>query len=415
MGDLFSYFGPGDRHPRIIPEIDDTSVFIPAIKVVGIGGAGGNALNRMIERGLQGVEFIAINTDAQDLQKSNANMRVQIGHRLTKGLGAGGNPKAGETAALEDIERIREVISGAQMVFLTAGLGGGTGSGATPVIAQEIRKTYPETLVVAVVTLPFFFEGPVRRRNAAIALEQLKKYVDAYIVIPNQNIVQIAQPDLELKEAFWMADEILYRAVEGLTDMIVHPGEINLDFADVYTVLKDQGQALFGSGYCEGDNRAMRAVQTALECPLLENAHIQNAQNVLVHITGSHITLREVEEACGYISEMLDETHSHLFFGYATRDDIPGIRITLIVSGFDRERRQQREMAQTAEVRERTRSPYAAGTPTPGRLERAFEESPLDRPMEIDVEALKRPAIERKPTGRYVFPRFRSRRQEEDE
>ena len=233
MTNLYGFFGPSERAPRIIPEVEETSAFIPVIRVLGIGGAGGNALNRMIERGLQGVEFVAINTDAQDLQKSLAPVKIQIGHRLTKGLGAGGSPKAGETAALEDIERIREVIAGAQMIFLTAGLGGGTGSGATPVIAQEIRKTFPETLLVAVVTLPFYFEGPIRQRNAQVALTHLKKKVDAYIVIPNQNIVQIADPDLPLTEAFWMADEILYRAVEGLTDMIVRPGEINLDFADV--------------------------------------------------------------------------------------------------------------------------------------------------------------------------------------
>jgi len=421
MTNLYGFFGPSERAPRIIPEVEETSAFIPVIRVLGIGGAGGNALNRMIERGLQGVEFVAINTDAQDLQKSLAPVKIQIGHRLTKGLGAGGSPKAGETAALEDIERIREVIAGAQMIFLTAGLGGGTGSGATPVIAQEIRKTFPETLLVAVVTLPFYFEGPIRQRNAQVALTHLKKKVDAYIVIPNQNIVQIADPDLPLTEAFWMADEILYRAVEGLTDMIVRPGEINLDFADVYNVLKDQGRAVFGSGYAEGPDRAMKAVEMALHCPLLENTSIKDARNVLVHITGNRITLREVETACSYIYEFLHPEHSHMYFGYATRDESAGMRVTIIVSGFPNEPPTEKEESKSpgaaaepiVATTRRTAVYYDGRTPTPTRLERVFDEATPESALEIDPEALRRPAIERK-QPRYVFPGFRSRKKEEE-
>lgn len=401
------------KRPKIITEVEEINTYIPLIKVVGIGGAGGNAVNRMIEMNLKGVEFIAINTDAQDLQKSKARIRLQIGHHLTRGLGAGGNPEAGERAAREDLERIRGALEGAHMIFLTAGLGGGTGSGAMPVIAQLMRQASPETLLVSVVTLPFRFEGPIRLNNAWKALEQIKNNVDAYIVIPNDNLIQIARGNLPMKEAFAMADDILYQAVSSLTDMIVHPGYINVDFADVYNVLKNRGRAVFGVGSADGEGRALKAVQEAINCPILDNSSIETATDVLINITGSNLTVQEISEACEYIYNMVNPEKAQIIFGYTERDDVEGFHITVIAAGFkdkpemdlDRSDLEFSLDAERSLDRETTpaREGYGPSTPTPGTLERVFEGEGSSRDR-FDPASLRSPAIQRR--RRYRFPRI---------
>ncbi len=398
------------KRPKIITEVEEINTYTPIIKVVGIGGAGGNAINRMIDMNLQGVEFIAINTDAQDLKKSHARIRLQIGHHLTKGLGAGGNPEAGERAAREDLERIRGALDGAHMIFLTVGLGGGTGSGAAPVIAHQMRQSSPETLIVGVVTLPFGFEGPIRRRNAWNALEQLKQAVDAYIVIPNDNLIQVARGHLPMREAFAMADDILYQAVSSLTDMIVHPGYINVDFADVYNVLKDRGRAVFGVGSADGEGRALKAVQQAINCPILDNTSIESATDVLLNITGRELTVQEITEACDYIYSMVNPDKAQIIFGYTEREDMEGFHITVIAAGFeerlDVEKSDFELHAEEPIPRESTTAPesgYGPATPTPNTLERVFEGQSTGRDR-FDPAALRSPAIQRR--RKYRFPRI---------
>lgn len=412
------------HRPKIITEAQEQSVYTPIIKVTGIGGAGGNAINRMMERNLNGVDFIALNTDGQDLNKCQASIRLQIGHHLTKGLGAGGDPSAGERAAMEDAERIREVLEGAHMLFLTAGLGGGTGSGATPIVAQLLRQSSPDTLMVGVVSMPFSFEGSLRLANATRALEQLKKHVDAFIVIPNDNLFQIANGKLSMKQAFSMADEILYKAISSLTDIIVHTGYINIDFADVYNVLKGRGRAVFGVGSAEGEDRALKAVQSAINCPLLENSSIESATNVLLNISGPDLTLIEVKEACDYIQNLVGPGNAQLFFGFTERDDIKGFNITIIAAGFhhdeptiDVERADVKEVLSSdpfEPVKEPVPEPvtYGPSTPTPSTLERVFE-APQGSSGSINTDSLRSPAIQRR--KKYRFPHITSKRELESE
>ncbi|MBI2210110.1 MAG: cell division protein FtsZ, partial [Deltaproteobacteria bacterium] len=266
------------------------------IKVIGIGGGGGNAVNTMIAAKLTGVDFMAANTDAQAIEASRASVKIQLGEKITKGLGAGANPEIGRRAALEDQERIRSFLSGADMIFITAGMGGGTGTGGAPVIAKVAREV--GALTVGVVTKPFVFEGKKRMRQAEEGIHELKEHVDTLIVIPNQRLLSIAAKTTTMLEAFQKADDILLQAVRGISDLIITPGLINLDFADVRTVMAEMGLALMGAASASGENRAVEAAQKAISSPLLEDISIHGARGVLINITGGpDMCLYEVNEA----------------------------------------------------------------------------------------------------------------------
>ena len=309
------------------------------IKVVGIGGGGGNAVNTMISSGLPGVEFIAANTDLQALGVSLAPMKLQLGAQLTKGLGAGANPDIGRQAALDDSEVIRDHLSGADMVFLTAGMGGGTGTGGAPVVARMAKEQ--GALTVAVVTKPFQFEGRKRMRQAEEGMRELKDAVDTLIAIPNQRLLAIAGRNTSLLETFKRADDILLQAVRGISDLITVHGLINLDFADVRTIMAEMGMAMMGAGSASGENRAVEAAQKAISSPLLEDISIHGARGVLINITGSHdLSLHEVNEAATLIQEEAHED-ANIIFG-AVIDEQMGdeIRITVIATGFGEAQRE---------------------------------------------------------------------------
>ena len=264
------------------------------IKVVGVGGGGGNAVNRMIAQGLKKVDFLALNTDVQALQRSNAQTRIAIGKELTGGLGAGGQPEIGEKAALESKEEIKSELDNTDMVFITAGMGGGTGTGAAAVVAEIAKGT--GALTVGVVTTPFAFEGSKKMQLAQTGIERLRKQVDTLIIIPNQYLLKITEPNTPIRKAFLMADEVLFQGVQGISELITEPGEINIDFADVKTVMRGKGDALMGIGFGEGANRAVDAATAAISNPLLENASIEGAKSVLVNICGSdNLTLQEYQ------------------------------------------------------------------------------------------------------------------------
>ncbi len=304
-----------------------------SIKVVGVGGAGGNAVNRMIEAGLSGVEFIAINTDAQVLDTNRAAKKVQIGQKITKGLGAGANPEIGRRAVEENIDEIGDLISGADMVFITAGMGGGTGTGASPVIADIARQK--GALTVAIVTRPFLFEGPVRARKADIGLAELKEKSDSVIAIPNERLIQIVDATTRLTDAFAMADEILHRATKGISDLIAIPGLVNCDFADVRTVMMERGDALMGSGVGKGENRAADAAGGAISSPLLEDISISGARGVLVNITGGEdMALHDVSTISTIIQKAVG-AEANIIFG-AVIDPVlqDEIHVTVIATGF---------------------------------------------------------------------------------
>ncbi len=304
------------------------------IKVIGIGGGGGNAVNHMIEAGIEGIEFISANTDLQALRISSASVKVQLGNKLTKGLGVGANPELGRQAALEDTEKIIEVLADADMVFITAGLGGGTGTGAAPIVAGLASEL--SALTVAVVTKPFSFEGRQRMQQAEGGLAELKETVDTVITIPNQQLLNTVRPGTSLADAFKIADDVLCQAVQGISDLIIVPGVINLDFADVKTVMTDMGMALMGTGVAEGEDRAALAARKAVNSPLLEDTTIKGARALLINITGSHdMTLHEVSEASSIIQESADP-EANIIFG-SVFDDSMGekIKITVIATGFE--------------------------------------------------------------------------------
>jgi len=306
------------------------------IKVVGVGGGGTNAINRMIEAKIQGVEFIAINTDGQALNRSNADIRLRIGDVLTKGLGAGANPEIGQQAALESKEELAGILQGADMVFVTAGMGGGTGTGAAPIIAQIAKES--GALTVGVVTKPFAFEGRVRIMQAERGLSVLKDCVDTLITIPNERLLQIVDKITPMLEAFRIADDVLRQGVQGISDLITITGLINVDFADVKTIMSDAGSALMGIGVAKGENRAVLAAKAAVESPLLE-ASIEGSKGVLLNITGSsNLGLYEVNEAAAIISEAADPD-ANIIFG-AVIDETLGdeIRVTVIATGFEQRR-----------------------------------------------------------------------------
>ena len=314
-------------------ELVERNSLTARIKVIGIGGGGGNAVNTMIGAKLTGVDFMTANTDAQSLEESLAPVRIQLGSQVTKGLGAGANPEIGRRAALEDQEQIREYLEGADMIFITAGMGGGTGTGGAPVIAQVAREV--GALTVGVVTKPFVFEGKKRMRQADQGIEELKRAVDTLIVIPNQRLLSIAAKTTTMLEAFHKADDVLLQAVRGISDLIITPGLINLDFADVRTVMAEMGLALMGAASASGENRAIEAAQKAISSPLLEDISIQGARGVLINITGGpDLCLHEVNEAASMIQE---EAHddANIIFGAVIDDDMKDeIRITVIATGF---------------------------------------------------------------------------------
>jgi cell division protein FtsZ len=309
--------------------------FQPRITVIGVGGGGCNAVNNMIASSLDGVEFIVANTDAQSLLNSRADRKIQLGPHLTQGLGAGGRPEVGRGAAEEAVEEIAGHLSGAHMVFITAGMGGGTGTGAAPVVARVARER--GILTVGVVTKPFEFEGLKRRRSAEAGIEELQQYVDTLIVIPNQNLFRLANDKTTFAEAFKMADNVLYMGVRGVTDLIVHPGLVNLDFADIRSVMAEMGKAMMGTGEAEGDDRATRAAESAISNPLLEEASMKGAKGVLINITGGpDMTLFEVDEAANRIRKEVGDEEANIIFGSSIDEDMAGrIRVSVVATGME--------------------------------------------------------------------------------
>ena len=313
---------------------DEQQEYQARIKVIGCGGSGGNAVNTMINFGLEGVEFIVVNTDAQALNGNAAPTKLNIGNNVTRGLGAGADPERGRKAALEDHQRIKELISGADMVFVTAGMGGGTGTGAAPVIAQLAREE--GALTVGVVTKPFLFEGRQRSRRAELGLAQLTEHVDTLITIPNQKLLMLGEEDLSFIDAFRKADEVLFQAVKGISDLITQNGIVNVDFADVKTVMSQMGRALMGTGIAKGNNRARLAAEMAVSSPLLDDISVDGATGVLINIVGgADLKMREIQEAASLVQEQAHED-ANIIFG-ASIDEALGenVKVTVIATGFD--------------------------------------------------------------------------------
>ena len=306
----------------------------PRILVLGVGGAGGNAINAMIEAGMQGVEFVAVNTDAQDLKMSKADAKIQIGMNLTKGLGAGAKHDIGQAAADESLNEIVSYLQGSNMVFITSGMGGGTGTGASHVIARTAREL--NILTVGVTTLPFSYEGPKRMRRAVEGLEELKKHLDTVIVVPNQNLFKIASEATTFEESFSLSNDVLKHGVQSITDLMVRPGMINLDFADVETVMSSMGKAMMGTGEAEGENRAMAATEIALNNPLIDEYSLQGAKGLLVNITGgSDIKLFEVDQAVNKIRAEVDP-EAELIFGAIKDENMNGkMRVSIVATALD--------------------------------------------------------------------------------
>lgn len=314
-----------------VPPQDDLK---PRITVFGVGGAGGNAVNNMITQKLEGVEFVVANTDAQALSQSLATTRLQLGEKQTEGLGAGAKASVGAAAAEESIEHIIDHLAGAHMCFITAGMGGGTGTGAAPIIAQAAREL--GVLTIGVVTKPFQFEGVRRMRQADDGIEELQKVVDTLIIIPNQNLFRLANEKTTFTEAFAMADDVLYQGVKGVTDLMVRPGLINLDFADVRSVMDEMGKAMMGTGEHEGEDRALKAAQNAIENPLLDDTSLKGAKGVLINITGGYdLTLFEVDEAANRIREEVDPD-ANIIVGSTLDPDLNGfMRVSVVATGID--------------------------------------------------------------------------------
>jgi cell division protein FtsZ len=345
---------------------DQSGSYLAVIKVVGVGGGGTNAVNRMVDAGLKGVEFIAVNTDAQALLMSDADQKIHIGAAVTRGLGAGADPQVGFQAATESRDELKEALKGADMVFLTAGEGGGTGTGAMPVLAEIASEL--RTLVVGVVTRPFTFEG---RRRAAVAeqgIMELRKKLDTLIIIPNDRLLQVVERETSVMEAFRMADDVLRQGVQGITDLITVPGLVNLDFADVRTIMTDAGSALMGIGEGEGENRAAEAARVAVSSPLLETS-VEGATGILLNVTGgSDLGLFEVNEAAEVVTGAADES-ANVIFGAVIDENMAGrVRVTVIATGFDsrlrRDRMDRLERIEAEEQEEATRTPEAFDVPS---------------------------------------------------
>jgi cell division protein FtsZ len=317
----------------IRPEVDELR---PRISVIGVGGAGGNAIANMMRADVQGVDFVVANTDAQALNNSEADRRIQLGLKITQGLGAGSRPEIGRAAAEETLDEIIQSLDGAHMCFIAAGMGGGTGTGAAPVIAKAARDK--GILTVGVVTKPFAFEGARRARSAETGISELQQHVDTLIVIPNQNLFRLANSETTFKEAFEMADEVLQQGVRGITDLMVMPGLINLDFADVRSVMSEMGKAMMGTGEADGDNRAIEAAEKAISNPLLDGVSMKGAKGVIISIIGGEdMRLLEVDEAANHIRELVDPD-ANIIWGSAFNNDLGGrIRVSVVATGIDAE------------------------------------------------------------------------------
>ena len=328
----------------LAPDVDELT---PRIAVIGVGGAGGNAIANMMGADVQGVDFVVTNTDAQALKQSVAPTRIQLGAKITQGLGAGARPEIGRAAAEETIDDLAKRLEGAHMCFIAAGMGGGTGTGAAPVIAKAARDM--GILTVGVVTKPFAFEGNRRAKAAEQGIEELQKYVDTLIVIPNQNLFLIANANTTFKEAFQMADEVLQQGVRGITDLMVMPGLINLDFADVRSVMQEMGKAMMGTGEASGDNRALEAAQKAIANPLLDGVSMQGAKGVIISITGGDdMRLLEVDEAANHIRDLVDPD-ANIIWGSAFNQDLEGkIRVSVVATGIEAQARPAAAEAQPA-------------------------------------------------------------------
>ena len=347
-----------------MPEQDDLK---PRITVFGVGGAGGNAVDNMIEKELEGVEFVVANTDAQALQQSKAPVKIQMGLKVTEGLGAGAKATIGAAAAEESIEQIVDQLAGAHMCFITAGMGGGTGTGAAPIIAQAAREL--GVLTVGVVTKPFQFEGSKRMRQAEEGVDSLQKVVDTLIIIPNQNLFRLANEKTTFTEAFSMADDVLYQGVKGVTDLMVRPGLINLDFADVRAVMDEMGKAMMGTGEAEGEDRAKQAAEKAIANPLLDEISLRGARGVLINITGGYdLTLFELDEAANRIREEVDPD-ANIIVGSTLDPDISGVmRVSVVATGID-----VSEKAADIPVPTRAATAFAAAAPV---VEEVLEAEP---------------------------------------
>ncbi|MDQ1230082.1 cell division protein FtsZ [Sphingomonas sp. SORGH_AS_0879] len=352
----------------IAPEVDELT---PRIAVIGVGGAGGNAIANMMRAEVQGVDFLVANTDAQALKQSIAPQRIQLGAKITQGLGAGSRPEIGRAAAEETIEDLSRLLEGSHMCFIAAGMGGGTGTGAAPVIAKAARDM--GILTVGVVTKPFAFEGNRRAKSADGGIEELQKYVDTLIVIPNQNLFLIANANTTFKEAFAMADEVLQQGVRGITDLMVMPGLINLDFADVRSVMQEMGKAMMGTGEATGDNRAIEAAQKAIANPLLDGVSMQGAKGVIISITGGDdMRLLEVDEAANHIRELVDPD-ANIIWGSAFNPELEGrIRVSVVATGIDADVKPG-----AAAPTETQRSSFSMGG-----MARKADETPSYRPSE---------------------------------
>ncbi|MCI6610459.1 MAG: cell division protein FtsZ [Ezakiella sp.] len=331
------------------------------IKVIGVGGGGNNAVNRMIECGVKGVEFIALNTDKQALQSSKADTRVQIGEKITKGLGAGANPSIGAQAALENKDEIIDHLKGADMVFIASGMGGGTGTGAAPVVAELAKDM--GILTVGVVTKPFTFEGRQRMKNAETGINELKMKVDTLVTIPNDKLLQISEKKTTMKEAFMMADDVLKQGIQGISDLISVPNLINLDFADVKTIMADQGIAHMGIGFAQGDNRASEAAKLAIESPLLETS-IDGAKSVLINITGGEdLGMLELNEAADFIRQAVDQD-ANIILGAGIDESLgDSIKITVIATEFGDKENKSEDETQGEEEKDEGKDKKAKGLP----------------------------------------------------
>ncbi|MGU3390281.1 cell division protein FtsZ [Sphingomonas sp. M1A8_2b] len=373
------------------PDVDDLA---PRIAVIGVGGAGGNAIANMMRADVQGVDFLVANTDAQALKQSTAPQRIQLGTKITQGLGAGSRPEIGRAAAEETIDQLAKMLEGAHMCFITAGMGGGTGTGAAPVIAKAARDM--GILTVGVVTKPFAFEGNRRAKSAEGGIEELQKYVDTLIVIPNQNLFLIANANTTFKEAFTMADEVLQQGVRSITDLMVMPGLINLDFADVRSVMQEMGKAMMGTGEASGDNRALEAAQKAISNPLLEGVSMRGAKGVIISITGGDdMRLLEVDEAANHIRDLVDPD-ANIIWGSAFNQELEGkIRVSVVATGIDADARPaeapieptrsfsfgSRKTDETTSFRPSEPSAPVAAAPAPA------DEEPLDLTAASEVDS----------------------------
>jgi len=350
---------------------DETQEYQARIKVIGCGGSGGNAVNTMINLGLEGVEFIVVNTDAQALNANAAPTKLAIGANVTKGLGAGADPERGRKAALEDVQRIKELVSGADMVFITAGMGGGTGTGCAPVVAQLAKEE--GALTVGVVTKPFLFEGRQRARRAEVGLAQLAEQVDTLITIPNQKLLLLGDDDLTFIEACRKADEVLFQAVKGISDLITQNGIVNVDFADVKTVMNKMGRALMGTGIAKGQNRARVAAEMAIQSPLLDDISVEGATGVLINIMGGpDLKMREIQEAASLVQEQAHED-ANIIFGASIDESLgDNVKVTVIATGFEAVQHAAERESLAAASMAPSRQPFSAPQTVPSQQLRAL-------------------------------------------